>query len=113
MAIVAEIVKQSAIETGDEQKRGSTMFVEAIVYDDTDPSKTPLTQPVSIQFDRDGFLNTAKTQAARRAALADAINEQVGDKIAELQKNATVMKSFVGQVVPLVAPAKGIEGASR
>lgn len=106
MAIVAEIVKQSAIASGDEQNPKATIYIEAVVYDDTDPNKTPLTQPVSIQFDRDGFLNTAKSDATRKAALAKIVNDQVGDKIAEFQKTSTVAKSLVGQVIPLVAPAK-------
>lgn len=106
MAIVAEIVKQSSIEGGDVESPKATIYVEAIVYDDTDPNKTPLRPPVAIQFDRDGFLNTAKSDATRKAALAKIVNDQVGDKIAEFQKTSTVAKSLVGQVIPLVAPAK-------
>ena len=104
MAIVAEIVKQSDLEGGDKK---FTIFLVAIVYDDTDPNKTPLGQPVELQIERDGFTNTEKTEAAQRAAIAAAVNAQVGEKVAEYQKTADVAKSLVGQIIPLTDSKKG------
>lgn len=104
MAIVAEIMKQSDIATADDK---AMIFLEAVVYDDTDPLKTPLGQPISIQFDRDGFMNTEKGDAKRKAAIAKIVNEQAGARIAEYQKTATLARSMVGQVIPLTASSEG------
>ncbi len=104
MAIVAEVIKQSDLDSGDSK---TTVYIVATIYDDTDPKKTPLGGLVELQVDRDGFLNMAKTDADRKTFIAKAINDQCGDKIAEYQKTATVAKSLVGMVVPLTDPKKG------
>lgn len=103
MAIVAKITEQYDLESGDAKRQ---ITVRAVLYDDTDPNQTPLGQPIDVSVDRDGFLNTSKSDAARKAVIAKAVNDAVTESTANLEKVSTVAKSLVGMVVPITGASE-------
>lgn len=115
MPLVAEIIDQKAYDSG----AGKTaLAIQVIVYDDADPDKRPVTVPLDLTVDLDGFTNREKTEAAMRAAIAAEVTAQLGEKRAALEKSASVARSLVGTVIALedggivAAPAVAVE-ASR
>lgn len=105
MAIVAKITEQYDLESGDSKRQ---ITVRAVLYDDTDPNQTQIGQPIDVSVDRDGFLNTSKSDAARKAAIAKAVNDAVTESTANLEKVSTVAKSLVGMVIPITGASEAV-----
>lgn len=77
MPLVAEIIDQKAYDSG----AGKTaLAIQVIVYDDADPDKRPVTVPLDLTVDLDGFTNREKTEAAMRAAIAAEVTARLWER---------------------------------
>lgn len=111
MPLVAEIIDQKAYDSG----AGKTaLAIQVIVYDDADPDKRPVTVPLDLTVDLDGFTSREKTEAAMRAAIASQVTARLVERKQALDKAATVSRALVGTVIALddggivAAPADGV-----
>jgi hypothetical protein len=115
MPLVAEIIDQKAYDSG----AGKTaLAIQVIVYDDADPDKRPVTVPLDLTVDLEGFTSREKTEAAMRAAIAAEVTARLGERKTALERSASVARSLVGTVIALedgavvAAPVAAVE-ASR